>query len=314
MKIAVLGTGDMGKLHASIYKSFSDIETVIIVGRDKDKTEKIAKELNINWSGSPQEIFDDNSIDSVDICLPTDLHADFVTKALKAKKNVFCEVPIALNINDAKQMVAVAGQVNKIFGVAQLMRFVADINYTVERTKSGLLGNPLNIYAYRHHSFSVTDPIIELMSFEIDTCLRIMGMPEKVFVQKTLANNFITFLEYPNKSCLVETSMEMSHDFPLNHGLRVICSDGIIETSTALTNVNSPIPQVLTIEYLKLKEKRVIEVQGHDPYRAECRYFVDSVFGKVDGKLIDAGAAVDTLRVALAIKESLSTKHEIGVK
>ena len=45
MKIAVLGTGSMGKTHTSVYKDFKDIETVIIVGRDEKKTQEIADEM-----------------------------------------------------------------------------------------------------------------------------------------------------------------------------------------------------------------------------------------------------------------------------
>ena len=95
MNIAVLGTGSMGKTHASIYKSFEAIESVTILGRDKEKTKSLANELEVKGTTDLSVILQDKSITALDVCMPTHLHKQFVIQALESNKHVFCEVPIS---------------------------------------------------------------------------------------------------------------------------------------------------------------------------------------------------------------------------
>lgn len=60
-------------------------------------------------------------------------------------------------------------------------------------------------------------------------------------------------------------------------------------------------------------KKEAVAISGHDPYKQERRYFIDTVLGINDGTLLDAKHAVNTLQVALAVKESLETKSEVSL-
>jgi UDP-N-acetylglucosamine 3-dehydrogenase len=48
----------------------------------------------------------DTSVDLVDICLPTRLHADIAVWALHAGKDVFIELPLADTLDDAARIEA----------------------------------------------------------------------------------------------------------------------------------------------------------------------------------------------------------------
>ena len=60
MKVGLLGTG-FGIAHARIYHTHPEVS--------------------------------DPTVDLVDVCLPTGLHAEHVTRALQAGKHVLCELP-----------------------------------------------------------------------------------------------------------------------------------------------------------------------------------------------------------------------------
>jgi len=316
MNIAIFGTGSMGKTHASIYKNFKDVDSVTIVGRDELKTKELAKTLDIYGSTDIEEVLRDSSITIIDVCMPTHLHKEFVISALENNKHVLCEVPISYNLDDALEMVRKAEATKKIFQVAQLMRSVAEISYIAEKVKSGLLGKILSAYFHRYQRYKVDEPIIDLMGFDLDTVNNLLGLPESVLTTKSNrigAEEFFAILNYPDLSCLVEFKTIMSKGFPLSHGVRMVGINGILETNTVFTGPKqtAPIPETSVTFYPRGEKKEEVVIKGHDPYEQECRYFIDTVLGKVDGKLLDAIHAVNTLKIAVAIKKSLETSEEV---
>ncbi|OGC22151.1 hypothetical protein A3J90_01860 [candidate division WOR-1 bacterium RIFOXYC2_FULL_37_10] len=58
------------------------------------------------------ELLKDTNIDAVMICTPTHLHKQQVVMAAKAKKHIFCEKPMTINIKDADEMIAACNAVD----------------------------------------------------------------------------------------------------------------------------------------------------------------------------------------------------------
>lgn len=85
------------------------IDVVAISSRSKEKAEKAAEELGIPTSyGSYGELLADGNIDAIYNPLPNHLHVPMTVKALEAGKHVLCEKPIAMNAEEAKELVATA--------------------------------------------------------------------------------------------------------------------------------------------------------------------------------------------------------------
>src|SRR5947209_10472161 len=55
-----------------------------------------------------RDLTEDPDIDGIDICLPTDLHAQVAIAALEADKHVLCEKPMSLSAEDCAGMIAAA--------------------------------------------------------------------------------------------------------------------------------------------------------------------------------------------------------------
>jgi xylose dehydrogenase (NAD/NADP) len=82
-------------------------EVAAIASRNEDNAKKTAEEMNIPTAyGSYEALLDDASIDAIYIPLPNHLHKEWTIKAAEAGKHVLCEKPIALDANEAEEMVA----------------------------------------------------------------------------------------------------------------------------------------------------------------------------------------------------------------
>ena len=142
VNIGVIGTGRIGKLH--IENLVTIPEACVYAVADimmNDATEKWAKDLGIKKVYSdPDKIFSDKNIDAVFICSSTNTHSEFIIKASKAGKHIFCEKPIDFDL----KRIEAALQAVKEAGVKLQIGFVRrfDINHKKVRdtVASGQLG------------------------------------------------------------------------------------------------------------------------------------------------------------------------------
>src|SRR5579862_9536240 len=122
MRIGVLGLGFMGSTHLKAIQSLPGVELAAVYSADQTKLAGDLTAIQGNLGG-PGEKFDfsavrqyreieallaDPSVDAVDICLPTDMHASVAIEAVRAGKHVLVEKPMALDGASAGEMIAEA--------------------------------------------------------------------------------------------------------------------------------------------------------------------------------------------------------------
>ena len=103
MKVGLLGTG-FGIAHARIYHTHPQVSDVVVFGRTPAKLQAFADEFGYATTTDLPSIYNDPAVDLVDVCLPTPLHAEHVTRALHAGKHVLCELPLATTMDDARRI------------------------------------------------------------------------------------------------------------------------------------------------------------------------------------------------------------------
>ena len=120
IKFAVIGAGHIGKPHAEMIKRHEEAELVAICDQ------RLASEIDVEKFGvpffnTPQELFDAGiEIDVVNICTPNGLHAEHSLLALKNKKHIVCEKPMALLKQDCESIIYKALQMHRnVFCVMQ---------------------------------------------------------------------------------------------------------------------------------------------------------------------------------------------------
>lgn len=102
MKIAVLGTGRIGNVHASNVAAHSKVELVAIADPFIENAIKLTEIYGGKAVKDPIELIEDDSIDGIVIATPTDTHVDLMLSAARKGKAVLCEKPVDLNLERAK--------------------------------------------------------------------------------------------------------------------------------------------------------------------------------------------------------------------
>jgi len=104
-RIAVIGAGRIGQIHAdNLYRNpHADLCYVV------DVAETAAEELAARCGAqttTTDALFADDSVEAVVIASSTDTHAEFVCRAAESGKAIFCEKPLDLNADTARQCLA----------------------------------------------------------------------------------------------------------------------------------------------------------------------------------------------------------------
>lgn len=112
LNVGMIGYKFMGKAHSNAWKQAPhffdvDVEPVLKVacGRHAGPLQEFAdrwgwEEIETDW----QNVVKRDDIDIIDISVPTHLHHDIAMAAAKAGKHIFCEKPMALSYEQAKEM------------------------------------------------------------------------------------------------------------------------------------------------------------------------------------------------------------------
>lgn len=125
IRVGILGLGRIGKMHAKNIATMKEFE--IVRGVDPfltDATEQEMRELGIpQCSKEPEDVFSDPTIDAVVICSITETHSDFIIRAAKAGKDIFCEKPIDHDVGRIVEALRAVREANVILQVGFMHRF-----------------------------------------------------------------------------------------------------------------------------------------------------------------------------------------------
>ena len=116
VKWGVLGTADIarGQTIPGMQQA-EHCELYAVAGRKLEKAESYRETFGFQKAyGSYDELLADPEVEAVYIPLPNDLHCEWTVKALKAKKHVLCEKPLAVSEKQAAEMFRAAEE-NGVF-------------------------------------------------------------------------------------------------------------------------------------------------------------------------------------------------------
>ena len=109
IRFAQFGAGFIGKIHGANIAKHPRSELTYIYDVYPAAAEELAAKLGAKVASSPEEIWD-SDVDAVLIASSTNTHADLLSSAIQARKPIYCEKPIDLDINRVK---AVAQQAQR---------------------------------------------------------------------------------------------------------------------------------------------------------------------------------------------------------
>src|SRR3989339_1473544 len=121
IKVGVIGTGHLGKIHTKLFKEVANCELIGIYDRDSECAKQIASEFKVKSFDDPNRLLDE--IDAVDIVATTSAHYELVKLAFEKNKHVFVEKPITAHIWEAEELIKIAEEKKLILQVGHIERF-----------------------------------------------------------------------------------------------------------------------------------------------------------------------------------------------
>ena len=168
LKVAVIGAGALGSVHARIYSSLKDIELIAICDTDRKRLASISKELRVEGIRNYQKLLD--RVDAATIAVPTKDHHKIAKDFLNKGIHLLIEKPITRTVEEADELLHIAERKNLTLAVGHVERF----NSAVEAILK-LKGDIKFVECHRLGPFSprVKDVgvVLDLMIHDIDIIL-----------------------------------------------------------------------------------------------------------------------------------------------
>jgi myo-inositol 2-dehydrogenase / D-chiro-inositol 1-dehydrogenase len=161
IRVAVLGAGRMGRTHLRNIAAIPNASVVVVA--DPDEASAIrGKELGRAERAvtDPLDAIHDPTVDVVVIVTPTSTHATFIEAALRERKAVWTEKPIAQEIGDTARIVELWRETGIPIQVGFMRRFDPGYARAKELIDAGELGR---IEQFRAYSRDVHPPPLEFL-------------------------------------------------------------------------------------------------------------------------------------------------------
>lgn len=144
INIVIIGYGGMGSYHQ---KELMPHELVNVIGvyDIAQKAQDKAREAGLTVYNSLEQVLKDVSVEAVLIATPNDVHKALSIAALRAGKQVICEKPVAMNVGELDDILAVAAETGNTFMVHQNRRWDPDFLVIRELYQNGQIGDLFQI-------------------------------------------------------------------------------------------------------------------------------------------------------------------------
>lgn len=144
VNIGLIGAGRIGRLHAMNLKyQVPGISLLAVADVFEKSAREIASQLEIPIAVKDYRILLNNDdINAVVICSSTDTHAQIITEAAQAGKHIFCEKPIALDMDRIDQALEEVKRAGVKLQIGFNRRFDPSFKKAKEMVNSGTIGKP----------------------------------------------------------------------------------------------------------------------------------------------------------------------------
>ena len=150
LNIGQFGCGYWGPNLVRNFLKIGEIDRFVIYDHDSDMLAKVANEFpTVEAVDAGSTILDDKDIDAVIIALPAALHYEYGKMALNADKHILVEKPLAMSTDEAKDLIRIANERNKIIMVGHTFLYNAAVRQIKHYIDEGELGDIYYIFAQR---------------------------------------------------------------------------------------------------------------------------------------------------------------------
>jgi myo-inositol 2-dehydrogenase / D-chiro-inositol 1-dehydrogenase len=327
VKVAILGVGRLGAFHAKLLRQLPEVSELRINDVDASRAGALARELGATLASSVDEAL--AGADAAVIVTPTGTHAELIRRSIDAGLAVFCEKPIALDLDSTR---AVVEQVTRIDGRVQIgfqRRFDAGFREARRRVRAGELGT---VYSFHMTSCDATPPPDAYVQTSggqfVDQLIHDFDVTRWLFGEEVedlyATGSTLGFPQYERWNDVATSAVvlrlaggavgllqaarhnEAGYDIRVEiHGAKDTIAVGL-DPRTPLTSVEHDAPKLGSPAY------PTFFVRFGDAYRAELAHFLRYARGEADNAC-SVRDGMEALRIALAARRSFQERRPVGM-
>jgi predicted dehydrogenase len=174
LRLAVIGTGHLGKIHVRLARSIDDVALVAAVDPGEANRREVAEKYGVPTFENWREVLP--LVDAAIIATPTLTHHEIAAEALKQGVHVFVEKPITLSSREARELVDLARRQQCVLQVGHVERFNAAFAAAEPHLSQPRYIEALRSSGYTFRSVDV-GVVHDLMIHDLDLVLTLADSP-----------------------------------------------------------------------------------------------------------------------------------------
>jgi len=319
--IAIVGSGQW---IVNLTRNFNELGVLNTVCNSEKKIPKALKKQypGVNFTDKHSDVFNNPDIDGVVIATHAAGHYELAKQALLADKNVFVEKPLALKIEDAEELIALAGRARRTLMVGHILRYHPAINKLKELIDTGVLGSIKYVYSRRLNigkirteenilwSFAPDD--ISVIHFLLNENPQSISAHGSAYVKNDIADVTVTIMDFPSG---VKCHIFVSWLHPFKEQKLVVVGGKKMAVFDDLTEEKlflypHKIEWQNRIPVAHKAEVETVPIAMSEPLRLECQHFLDCIRDK-KAPITDGNEGLRVLKILAAAQQSLWNNAQI---
>jgi myo-inositol 2-dehydrogenase/D-chiro-inositol 1-dehydrogenase len=144
VKLGLIGAGRIGKIHAeNLVRRIPGADLRIICDSRLESAQDLANSLGVSQSTQdPRDLLKNSELDGIVICSSTETHAELIEESALARKHIFCEKPIDLDVSRVRRILDTVAKSGVKFQLGFNRRFDPTFKSVREAVKAGKIGTP----------------------------------------------------------------------------------------------------------------------------------------------------------------------------
>jgi len=332
LKIAVIGTGHLGKEHARIYSEIPEVSLVGVVDIDKNTGEAVAQRCNTKYYSSFKEIL--NRVDAASVVVPTKSHYEITKELLKNGIHVLVEKPMTGTVSEAEDLIKLSKETSAILQPGYIERFNPAIEaiQKLDITLKFIECHRLSPFTFRSADIGV---VLDLMIHDIDIILDLSKSKVKkidavgvgvISDKEDIANARIQFengcvanitasrvsFEPMRKIRLFSENSYISLDYHKQEAIIYRKSPELTPKSIITENTDvSTIKDLKSFVFGDLLKIERIKMNNQEPLRKELESFV-SCINNGEQPVVSGEDGIKAIKAATIINEEISKNLKLA--
>lgn len=304
IRVAVIGTGHLGSIHARIYKELESCELTGICDTNPERLREVSIKTETPGFSDYRRLF--GKVEAVSIAVPTNLHHRVASDFLKEKIAVLVEKPFTTTLKEADSLIKLAQKSNLIMQVGHIERFNSAFSAAQRLIRSPKFIECHRLSPFPNRSLDV-GVVLDIMIHDIDIVLGLVG--SKVRTIESVGVNVLTsFEDIANarltfkSGCVANLTASRVSDEVMRK-IRIFQEDTYIsldykEARASLYKKNGS--QI---------NKEDLPIEKEQPLKKELESFIHSVATNTR-PLVSGPVAREALKIALVIQNQIWRKNK----